>query len=143
MNDVRYFLDTNVFVYSFDPDSPQKASVAEELITRAVTSGLGIVSHQVVQEFLNVALRHFGNVMTVAEVERYFFRVFLPLMRISSSADLFLQALQLQSSRRLAWYDSLIVAAALQGGCKVLYTEDLHHGERFGDLVVENPFRQA
>jgi predicted nucleic acid-binding protein len=47
----------------------------------------------------------------------------------------------LQSSSRLSWYDSLIVTGALQGGCQVLYSEDLQHGQRFGDLVVENPFR--
>jgi predicted nucleic acid-binding protein len=136
-----YFLDTNIFVYSFDPREPQKATVAEKLITRAVISGLGAVSYQVVQEFLNVGLRKFGTVMTAAEVERYFFRIFLPLMKISSSTNLFLEALHLQSSRQLAWSDALIVAAALQGGCKILYSEDFPHGQRFGDLVVENPFR--
>jgi predicted nucleic acid-binding protein len=105
-----------------------------------VTSGLGVVSYQVVQEFMNVSLRQFRATMTVFELERYFFRILLPMMRISSSAPLFLEALQLQTSSRLSWYDSLIVAAALQGGCGILYSEDLQHGRRFGDLVVQNPF---
>jgi len=143
MSGDKFFLDTNIFVYSFDHGEPQKATLAEKLITRAVTSGLGAVSYQVVQEFLNVGLRKFGTVMTGTEMERYFLRIFLPLMRISSSANLFLEALYLQSSRQLAWYDSLIVAAALQGGCKILYSEDFPHGQRFGDLEVENPFRQV
>jgi predicted nucleic acid-binding protein len=51
-----------------------------------------------------------------------------------------IEALRLQGANQLAWYDSLIVAAAMQGGCKILYSEDLQHGRRFGDLVVENPF---
>lgn len=136
----RYFLDTNVFVYSLDPVERRKAPIAEKLVTRGVTSGLGVVSYQVVQEFMNVSLRRFKTTMTVLELERYFFRVLLPMMRISSSAPLFLEALQVQASNQISWYDSLIVSAALQGGCKVLYSEDLQHGRRFADLVVQNPF---
>jgi len=136
----RYFLDTNILVYSFHPVEPRKASVAEDLVTRAVTSGLGIISYQVVQEFINVSLRRFGATMTVSELELYFFKILLPMMRVPSSTELFLEALRLQTANRIAWYDSLIVAAAIRGGCEVLYSEDLQHGRRFGDLVVENPF---
>lgn len=140
MSDVKYFLDTNILVYSLDPLEPRKAQIGEQLVTSGVTSGLGTISYQVVQEFLNVSLRLFKTTMTVAELERYFFRVLLPLMKVSSSAQLFLEALQVQTLNQLAWYDALIVAAALQGNCKILYSEDLQHGRRFGDLVIENPF---
>ena len=136
----RYFLDTNVLVYSFDPVEPRKASVAEDLVIRAVTSGLGIISYQVVQEFINVSLRRFGTTMTVTELELYFFKILLPMMRVPSSTELFLEALRLQMANRIAWYDSLIVAAAIRGGCDVLYSEDMQHGRRFGDLVTQNPF---
>jgi predicted nucleic acid-binding protein len=138
----RYFLDTNIFVYSLDPVDPRKARIAEELVTRGVSSGLGVISYQVVQEFMNVSLRQFRATMTVTELELYFFKILLPMMRIPSSTGLFLEALRLQSANRLSWYDSLIVAAAIQGGCEVLYSEDLQHGRRFGDLVVEDPFRE-
>ena len=140
MSDVKYFLDTNILVYSLDPLEPRNAQIGEQLVTSGVTSGLGTISYQVVQEFLNVSLRLFKTTMTVAELERYFFRVLLPLMKVSSSAQLFLEALQVQTLNQLAWYDALIVAAALQGNCKILYSEDLQHGRRFGDLVIENPF---
>jgi len=136
----RYFLDTNILVYSFDRVEPRKASVAEDLVTRAVTSGLGIISYQVVQEFINVSLRRFGTTMTVTELELYFFKILLPMMRVPSSTELFLEALRLQMANRIAWYDSLIVAAAIRGGCDVLYSEDMRHGRRFGDLVIQNPF---
>jgi predicted nucleic acid-binding protein len=139
----RYFLDTNIFVYSLDPGEPRKAQIAEELVTRGVTSGRGVVSYQVVQEFLNAGLRQFRTTMTVTELENYFFRILLPMMRISSSSELFLGALQLQTANRLPWYESLIIAAAIQGGCDILYSGDLQHGRRFGDLVVEDPFRDG
>ncbi len=140
MSDDKFFLDTNILVYSFDPDDARKAFIAEKLVTRALTSGVGVTSYQVVQEFVNVSLRKFAVAMTPVELERYFLRVLFPLMKISSSAPLFLQALHLQSANRLSWYDSLIVAAAIQGECKVLYSEDFQHGQRFGQLVVQNPF---
>jgi predicted nucleic acid-binding protein len=136
----RYFLDTNIFVYSFDPVEPRKARIAEELVTRGVTSGLGVISYQVVQEFMNVSLRQFSATMTVTELERYFFWILLPMMRVPSSTDLFLEALRLQSAHQLSWYDSLIVEAAIQGGCKVLYSEDFQHGCRFSDLIIQDPF---
>jgi predicted nucleic acid-binding protein len=136
----RYFLDTNIFVYSLDPVDPRKARIAEELVTRGVGSRLGVISYQVVQEFMNVSLRQFRVTMTVTELELYFFKVLLPMMTIPSSSGLFLEALRRKTSDQIAWYDSLIVAAAIQGDCEVLYSEDMQHGRRFGDLVIENPF---
>ena len=116
----KYFLDTNIFVYSLDPVEPHKARISEALITRGVDSRLGVISYQVVQEFINVSLRQFKATMTVTELELYFFKVLLPMMTVPSSSGLFLEALRLQKANRIAWYDSLIVAAAVQGDCETL-----------------------
>jgi len=136
----RFFLDTNVFVYSFDPVAPAKARRARELIRQAVGTRNGIVSFQVVQEFFNVALRRFAQPMKVAEAEQYLATVFRPLLAIHSSSGLYVEALQLAAKFQLSWYDSLIVAAAIEGRCEVLYSEDLSHGQRFGETQVQNPF---
>jgi len=136
----RFFLDTNVFVYSFDPTTPAKARRAGELIRRAVATGKGIISFQVVQEFFNVALRRFAQPMTVAEAEQYLATVFRPLTAVHSSQALYAEALRLSDRYRLSWYDALIVAAAIEGQSSLLLSEDLQHGQRFGDLQVQNPF---
>jgi predicted nucleic acid-binding protein len=99
-----------------------------------------MVSYQVVQEFFNLALRRFAQAMTVAEAEHYLAAVFRPLLAIQSSPALISEALRLTARHRLSWYDALIVVAAIEGGCGILYSEDLQHGQRFGDLKVENPF---
>ena len=39
-----------------------------------------------------------------------------------------------------SFYDSLIVAAALEAGCTRLYSEDLQHGQRVDHLTIQNPF---
>jgi predicted nucleic acid-binding protein len=57
----RFFLDTNIFVYSFDTSSPRKAAQAKKLIRGAIETRGGIVSYQVVQQFFNVALRRFSK----------------------------------------------------------------------------------
>lgn len=51
------------------------------------------------------------------------------------------RALALQDRHRFSFYDSLIVAAALEAGCRRLLTEDLQHGQRIEGLRIENPFR--
>lgn len=137
---VRFFLDTNIFVYSFDRGSPSKKRRATQLIHEAVAGGKGVVSYQVVQEFFNVALRKFAAPMTVAEADQYLSAVLRPLLAIQSSAGLYSEALRLVARHRLAWYDALIVAAAVEARCGILYSEDLQHGQRFGELTIENPF---
>lgn len=136
----KFFLDTNVFVYSFDVHAAEKAKRAEQLIRNALTSRKGLISYQVVQEFFNVALKRFRHPMTTAEAEQYLGAVFRPLLAAHSSLALYGEALHIRQTRKISWYDSLIVSAAVQSGCDRLYSEDLQHGERFGKLEVVNPF---
>jgi predicted nucleic acid-binding protein len=136
----RFFLDTNVIVYAFGPSFPKKAKIAQRLIAEGAADKDAIISYQVVQEFINVALRGFRSPIVRSDLESFVLTALFPMMAISSSPPLLIAALRLQGENQLSWYDSLIVAAAIQGGCEILYSEDLQHGRRFGDLVVENPF---
>jgi predicted nucleic acid-binding protein len=137
----KVFLDTNIFVYASNRSDRTKARQAERLIVDVIAARSGVVSYQVVQEFINLALRRFTKPMTALEAERYVTNVFQPLLSVHSSQGLFLQALHVQERHRLSWYDALIVAAAMEAGCAILYSEDLQHGQRFGSTMVKNPFR--
>ena len=137
---IRFFLDTNIFVYSLEGRASVKARRATQLIRQAIATRNGIVSFQVVQEFFNVAFRRFVPPMTLAEAEQYLATVFRPLLAVHSSHALYGEALYLRNRYRLSWYDALIVAGAVAGECGVLYSEDLHHGQKLGALQVENPF---
>jgi predicted nucleic acid-binding protein len=136
----KYFLDTNIFVYAFSPDDPTKAKLAHDLIVTGVSSQQGIVSYQVVQEFFNVTLRGFAQRMTVAEAEQFLTSVFRPLLAVHSSPILYLEALRLFGRYKMPWYDSLIVAAALQAKCETLYSEDFQHGQEIEGVKIQNPF---
>ncbi|HZZ17639.1 MAG TPA: PIN domain-containing protein [Candidatus Sulfotelmatobacter sp.] len=136
----RFFLDTNIFVYTFDPHAPAKARKAVQLIRGAANTGEGIISYQVVQEFFSVAFKRFARPMSVAEAEQYFITVLRPLLAVHSSPTIYFEALRIAEKHRISWYDSLIVAAALEGQCDRLYSEDFQHGARIENLRIENPF---
>ncbi len=136
----RFFLDTNIFVYSFDRTAPAKARKATQLIRNALTTQKGIISFQVVQEFFNVALRRFSQPMPAADAAQYLNGVFRPLLAVHSSQALYAEGLFLHAQSGLSWFDSLIVSAAIQARCEILFSEDLQHGQRFGGLLVQNPF---
>ena len=136
----RFFLDSNIFVCSFDVSSPDKAAQSKKLIRSAIETRGGIVSYQVVQEFFNVALRRFSRPMTTIEAEQYLSTTFRPLLSVHSSQALYGEALRLAHRYHLPWYDSLIVASAIEGKCEVLYSEDFQDGQRIGSVEISNPF---
>jgi len=136
----KSFLDTNVIVYAFDQKEPKKAQIAQMLIKRGAAENQAIISYQVIQEFLNVALRGFRISLVPADLESFIFGALFPMAKISLAPALTMEALRIHAAHRLGWYDSLIVAAAQQGNCKILYSEDLQHEQRFGDLTIRNPF---
>jgi predicted nucleic acid-binding protein len=136
----RFFLDTNIFVYTFDASAPAKAEKAMALVKHAIKTRVGVISYQVVQEFFNVALRRFESPMSAAEADQYLAATFRPLLAVHSSPVLFSEALRLGSKFQLDWYDALIVAAAIEAQCDVLYSEDLQPGQRLESVTVRNPF---
>lgn len=137
----RFFLDTNLFVYSLSHNAAAKSRRSTQLIRQAIATRNGIVSYQVIQEFFHVAFRRFTPPMSLAEAEQYLTTVFRPLWGIHSSHALYAEALHLRNRYRLSWYDSLIVAGAIEAECSVLYSEDMQHGQEFGNMRIENPFR--
>ncbi len=136
----RFFLDTNIFLYTFDATSEIQNAKARELVEIALTTGLGVVSHQVVQEFLNVATSKFTVPLSPADCRSYLEHILVPLWRVWPNPALYLRALEVQEQSGYGFYDSLIVAAALVAGCRTLYTQDLQHGRRFDFLMVVDPF---
>jgi predicted nucleic acid-binding protein len=136
----KFFLDTNVFVYAFDPSASAKARQADDLIRLALNSGRGVISYQVVQEFFNVAYRRFPEPMRGELAEVYFLDVLGPLCAVQSSAELFVQSLRAFGRYRMQWFDALIVAGAIEAKCSILYSEDFQHGQKFEGVEIRNPF---
>lgn len=136
----RFFLDTNILIYSFDAREPAKRDKAQELIEQALESGAGAISWQVVQEFLNVALHKWEKPMLPADSKEYLQTTLLPLCKIYPSSEIWSAALRIVEESQYRFYDGLIVASAIQSGASILYSEDLQHGRRFDSLEIQNPF---
>jgi predicted nucleic acid-binding protein len=136
------FIDTNVFIYHLDRTDPRKHAIAETVVRGSLASGSGCISFQVMQECLNTVLRKAEVKLAIESARSYLDAVLAPLLRIHSSPALLQRALDVHQRWQFNFYDALIVAAALEAGCRRLLTEDLQHGQRIEQLVVENPFLQ-
>ena len=136
---VEHFLDTNVFIYLFDETNDHKRERAVRLVQESLANETGCISYQVVQETLNVITRKLNA--TPEKARQILDDTLIPLWRVNPTRTLYQRSLDLQTRYRFSFYDSLIVAAALEAGCKSLFSEDLQDGQQIEDLTITNPFR--
>ena len=133
------FLDTNIFVYMFDETDPIKRQRAETLVRDSLTNMTGCISYQVVQETLNVLIQRLN--VSVESTMQMLDDILIPLWQTNPTTSLYRTGLRVQSRYGFSFYDSLIVAAALEAGCTRLYTEDMQHGQQVQQLTILDPFR--
>ena len=126
------FLDTNILVYA--QQTGTKATISQSLIDQG-----GTISVQVLNELANVLRKKQGR--SWRDIELLFDDIdntldpALPLTVKTSRA-----ALALVRDDGFAFYDALIVAAAIEAGCDTLYSEDMQHGRNISGLTIVNPF---
>ena len=132
MPDAKPFLDTNVVLYLLSADAA-KADRAEELL-----AGGAIISVQVLNEFASVSVRKFRR--TIPEIREALVAIRATCRVVALDEETHDIALDIAQRHQFTIYDALIVASALNAGCKKLLTEDLHHGQKIGGLRVQNPF---
>lgn len=126
------FFDTNVLIYAVS-DDPRRASA-----DRILHEG-GAISVQVLNEFTNVCRRKLRlDWPRIEEALARFQEVFEAIVPLT--VETHAAAVALARNDGYAFYDALIIAAAQEAGCETLYSEDLQHGRRFGDLLITNPF---
>jgi predicted nucleic acid-binding protein len=136
----KYFLDTNIFVYSFDSNEHTKSSIACELIQGALKEQTGCISSQVIQEFLNVSTRKFKPPLATEDSLKYLNTVLSPLCEIYASIELYRKTIETYKRWKYSFYDSMIITAAIQTNCSVLYSEDMQHNQNIQSLTIINPF---
>jgi predicted nucleic acid-binding protein len=99
-----------------------------------------LISSKVVQEFLYVATRKFKVPLDPEDCRVYLLKVLNPICQVYPDLDLYQSALNILRETGYSFYDSLILAGALRGGCSVLYSEDLQAGQIVGGVKIVNPF---
>jgi predicted nucleic acid-binding protein len=130
----RIFVDTNVLVYSIANDR-QKRTIAE----RVLLDNEIVVSPQVINEFVSVTLRK--RILPKEQVISYATK-FMEVFEVTAmTQQTIIAALDVMTRYQFSYWDSLIVAAALESRCPYLYTEDLQDGQEIeGFLTINNPF---
>jgi len=129
---VSAFFDSNILIYAYSIDMRRKRALT------AIAGG-GVISAQVLNEFTNVLRKKQKQDWAVIEAAVQSIRFRFP-DTVPLTADTHAAALALARDHALAFYDALIVAAAIDAGCDTLYSEDLQHGRNIGGLAIVNPF---
>jgi predicted nucleic acid-binding protein len=136
----RVFIDTDVFIYAQDDDEPTKQAVAQRAIEKLAAEGRGVVSTQVLMEYVAVARRRLGlSLPQCRQAVLLMTRFDVVLIR----TEHVLSALDLATTYGLSSWDGLILRTASASGCRRLLTEDLQHGQSIDGVRIENPFAAA
>lgn len=135
----KEFVDANVLVYAFDASAGSKHTAARGLLERLWETGVGCVSVQVLQEFFVTVTRKVAKPLSVDEAadrirEFALWKVFAP------TADDVLGAIEIQKHATIGFWDAMVVRAAAESGCDLLWTEDLNDGQLLRGVRVRNPF---
>ena len=137
--DAREFVDTNILVYAFDSSAGSKQLAAKELLKGLWESGTGCLSVQVLQEFFVTVTKKVAKPLAIDEAtdrvrEFATWRVFAP------TAEDVLAAIGIQKQAQISFWDAMVVRAAAETECGVLWTEDLADGEVLRGVRIRNPF---
>ena len=136
----RYFLDTNIIVYAYEKNDLKKQRVAKDLIIEGISNDLASISYQVVQEFVNVATKKFKSPIKWSDCQLFIDRSLALIWDVNPSKELIHSAMNISERWKYSFYDSLIIAAALEAGCSILYSEDLQHKQQIYSVQILNPF---
>jgi predicted nucleic acid-binding protein len=129
---VKAFFDTNILVYTATSDARKQRAV--DCLSRG-----GVVSVQVLNEFVHVARRKLRHDWPQVELALGLFRATLDDV-LPVTLNTHAGAVSLAREHGMSFYDALIVAAAIEGGCDTLFSEVMQHGRSIGGLAIVNPF---
>lgn len=138
----RYFLDTNIIIYSYDDRDERKQKIAKNLIVKGINNNLASISYQVVQEFINVVTKKFEQPLSWSDCKLFIDRSLSLMWDVNPDNQLIHTAMDISERWKFSFYDSLIIAAALDAGCSTLYSEDLHHEQKIYSVQIIDPFKK-
>ena len=141
----KFFVDSNVLIYSYDSADPRKQSVAAGLVADILRQGNGAVSVQVLGEFFNNITRRIANPLSVEEAGRAVYAIGSSPTLDVIDIDLAMVRRAIATHRRYGttYWDSLIIAAAERADCSAILSEDFNSGQSYHGILAVNPFVSA
>jgi predicted nucleic acid-binding protein len=134
----KFFVDTNILVYAHDRDAGKKHHDAKNLVKMFWEQPTWpAVSVQVLQElFVNLHRKGVSVIEAKATVQDY-----AAWKVVENTVELLEAGIDEMQRWQVSFWDSLILAAARHAGSSVVYSEDMNHGQDYGGILVENPFK--
>ena len=133
----RSFFDTNVLVYADYKATPAKQRRAIELVAEHRRAGTGVLSSQVLQEYFVTVTRKLHVEVTIA---RRKVELLAEFDLVVPGLDDILAAVDLHRLHGFSFWDALVLRAAKESACTILYSEDLQPGRVVDGVQIVNPF---
>ena|ERR1700722_19667174 len=135
---MRSFFDTNVLIYADDKAAPAKQQRAIELLAEHRRARTGVLSLQVLQEYFVTVTRKLRVDVVIARRKVELLAEFD--VAAPEVGDI-LAAIDLHRLHGFSFWDALVVRAAKQAGCGVLYSEDMQGEREIDGVRIVNPFQ--
>jgi len=130
----KAFIDTNILLYLYDKELSKK-QIAKDILSSQHT-----ISTQVLNEFSNISLKKFK--LSPQEIITALTVIIDNASLVLFTDKSIIKALEIKERYQFGYYDSLILATAMEHQCAILYSEDMHHGQTIEDqLTIVNPFK--
>ncbi len=136
---VKYFVDTNILIYSRDSSEPEKQPKAKQWLKHLWKDESGRISTQVMNEFYVTVTQKLKPGLS-KEQARSDLRALSVWQPLDISTTLIESAWEIQDQYGYSWWDSLIISSALFLDCHYLLSEDMQHQQKIGSLTIINPF---
>jgi predicted nucleic acid-binding protein len=139
MPEDRIFIDTNILIYAYDITAGKKHAIASDMLASLWNSRLGVVSTQVLQEFFVNVVQKIQRPMD-KRLAKDIVRDLLKWHVVVNNGDSILDAIDIHNRYGYAFWDAMIIEAAVKGGSAILMSEDLQDGQVISGVSIKNPF---
>jgi predicted nucleic acid-binding protein len=134
----KVFIDTNIFIYAYTKDDEQKNKISCDLLRENVAKENIAISTQIINEFYSVMTKYKYE---HSQIKHYLEEIKIQVEVNSLSLETIDRCLLTKEKYCYSWWDSLVLASALESGCSILYSEDMQHGQVIeNSLKITNPF---
>ena len=133
----KIFIDSNIWCYLFIKDEHEKYKIVEQFISEKANNSIFVISYQVINEVTNKLIQKKLENKIMRENIQYMYKI---CTIQDFSKDIIILAFDLREKYSLSFWDSIIVASALNSNCNILASEDMQNGLRIHDMTINNIF---
>ena len=133
----KVFVDSNVFIYAKIKSQDAEKHIGAQSLLRSLDRQV-IISVQVLNEFYNTLVRIGVDDATIQSFLKQIMQSTLTQSINKSTVEL---CWEMRNRYHYSYYDSLILASAVESRCTILYSEDMQNGQVIEKkLKIVNPF---